>query len=252
MTGLRELVEDVYDVQLGGTTRDGRTMYVGAFVLTNGPTTLVDTGWPDTTDELLSALAEGVDELDRVFVTHDGHDHWGGLDAVCDRYDPQVFVPVETDLPATLNTDPDVRFADGDAFAGCVEVVRTPGHTTAASSLYLRDQRALIAADSLDGSGPPGTAAGLPAAAAGAVQRRPRGRRDEPRTTARVRHRSVRLPGEPRRGRRGREARTTRRVRRPLPAALGRRPDRRGGEIGLRRREPDAASVSTRPPIPDY
>lgn len=152
MTGLRELVEGVYDVQLGGTTRDGRTMYVGAFVLTNGPTTLVDTGWPDTTDELLSALADGVDELDRVFVTHDGHDHWGGLDAVCDRYDPQVFVPAETDLPATLNTDPDVRFADGDTFAGGVEVVRTPGHTTAASSLYLRDQRALIAADSLDGS----------------------------------------------------------------------------------------------------
>lgn len=152
---MRELVPGVLDTQLGGVSRQGQIMYASAFAVTHPDAdeiTLVDTGWPDTTDDLLAALeGEGV-EPDRLFVTHDGHDHFGGVDAVMERYDPELVVPAaETSLCDALAHEPDRYVEDGDALAG-MEVLVLPGHTEAPASLYLPERRTLIAADSLDGS----------------------------------------------------------------------------------------------------
>ncbi|MFB6096789.1 MAG: MBL fold metallo-hydrolase [Haloferacaceae archaeon] len=159
---MRELLPGVSDVQLGGVSRQGQLMYASAFAVegADGSTTLVDTGWPDTTETLLSALGEDGVEPDRVFVTHDGHDHFGGLDAVMDRYDPELVVPgAETDLLEAIDYEPDRLVEDGDRVGG-MEVLVLPGHTPAPASLYLPDRRTLIAADSLDGSDRRGLEAG--------------------------------------------------------------------------------------------
>lgn len=162
---MRELVPDVYDTQLGGVSRHGQLMYVSAFVDDRGTTTLVDTGWPDTTDDLLFALEEAGFVPERVVVTHDGHDHYGGLDAVMERYAPELVVPAaETTLREAVDHEPDRLLSHGDRVGG-LEAVVLPGHTPAPMSLYLPDRRTLIAADSLDGSDRRGLPAGyvLPA-----------------------------------------------------------------------------------------
>lgn len=157
---MRELVPDVYDTQLGGVSRHGQLMYVAAFVETRRDTTLIDTGWPDTTDDLLGALEEADRVPDRVVLTHEGHDHYGGIDAVMDRYDPELVVPeAETTLQEAIDHEPDRLLADGDTVDG-MEAVILPGHSPAPMSLYLPERRTLIAADSVDGSNrrglPPG------------------------------------------------------------------------------------------------
>lgn len=165
---MRELVPDVLDTQLCGASRNGQPMYVSAFVVRGERTTLVDTGWPDTTDDLLAALDEEGVVPDRVFLTHDGHDHFGGLDAVMDRYRPDLIVPAaEERLRAAIDHEPDRLVADGDR-VGDMEVLLLPGHTPAPASLYLPERRTVIAADSLDGSDrrglPPGYLLPPPAA----------------------------------------------------------------------------------------
>jgi glyoxylase-like metal-dependent hydrolase (beta-lactamase superfamily II) len=157
---VRELVPDVSDVQLGGVSRHGQLMYAAAFVDTREGTTLVDTGWPDTTDELLAALEDADHVPDRVVLTHDGHDHYGGLDAVMDRYDPELVAPAaETTLHEAIDYEPDRLLEDGDRVAG-MEAVVLPGHSPAPMSLYLSDRKTLIAADALDGSDRRGLPAG--------------------------------------------------------------------------------------------
>lgn len=157
---MRELVPDVYDVQLGGVSRHGQLMYTAAFVDGRAGTTLIDTGWPDTTDDLLSALEDADRVPDRVVLTHEGHDHYGGIDAVMERYDPELVVPAaETTLHEAIDYEPDRLLEDGDAVAG-MEAVILPGHSPAPMSLYLPDRRTLIAADAVDGADRRGLPAG--------------------------------------------------------------------------------------------
>ena len=163
---MRNLLPDVFDVQLGGRSRHGQVMYTAAFVDTRRGTTLIDTGWPDTTDALLSALEEADFVPDRLILTHEGHDHYGGIDAVMDRYDPELVVPEpSTTLRAAIDHEPDVLVADGEIVAG-MEAVILPGHSLAPMSLYLHDRRTLIAADVIDGADRRGLPAGylLPSA----------------------------------------------------------------------------------------
>lgn len=149
---MRELVPGVADVQLGGVSRTGPTMYVAVFVVDGGRTTLVDTGWPDTGDDLLAALEAAAVVPERVFLTHDGRDHYGGLDTVMAAFDPELVVPTaETTLHEAIDHEPDRFVEDGDS-VGSMEVVVLPGHSPAPASLYLPDRRTLIAADVLDGS----------------------------------------------------------------------------------------------------
>jgi glyoxylase-like metal-dependent hydrolase (beta-lactamase superfamily II) len=157
---VRELVPDVYDTQLGGVSRHGQLMYTAAFLDTRNGTTLIDTGWPDTTEELLTALEEANRVPDRVVLTHNGHDHFGGIDAVIERYGPELIVPAaEETLREAIDHDPDRLLADGDRVAG-LEAVVLPGHSLAPMSLYLPDRQTFISADALDGADRRGLPAG--------------------------------------------------------------------------------------------
>lgn len=157
---MRELLPGIYDFQLAGTSSGGQTMYVSVFYVEGPTNTLIDTGWSDTTDDLIEQLtAAGVD-VDRVFLTHFGRDHYGGLDRVMDEYAPELVVPGdETELVETIDHDPDELVYDGDTVDG-MEVITLPGHTPAPASLYFPEHEALIAADVLDGSDRRGLPAG--------------------------------------------------------------------------------------------
>lgn len=144
---MRELADGVADIQLE---------YVRVFVLTDKPagtTTLVDTGFERTADYLVDTLRETVGDVDRVILTHDGGDHHGGLDAVMDAFDPQLYVgPADTELMDAIDHEPDVTMEDGDVLEGDIEVIQVPGHSVCPSALFLRDVGALISADILDGA----------------------------------------------------------------------------------------------------
>jgi glyoxylase-like metal-dependent hydrolase (beta-lactamase superfamily II) len=117
-----ELTDGVYDI----TCAETETGRIRAFLFETGKGGfLVDAGLADSTD----ALLEGIDEtgvgVDVVAITHADRDHVGGLDAVVEAHDPEVYLPV--------GSDPDVAsevtgfYGDGDEIAG-FEAVHVPGH----------------------------------------------------------------------------------------------------------------------------
>jgi glyoxylase-like metal-dependent hydrolase (beta-lactamase superfamily II) len=137
-------------------------MFVSAFLVDGEKTTLIDTGWPDTVDELLAGLDDHEATVDRVILTHDGVDHTGGLDRIVDRYDPELLVPAaETELIDGIDQTPTDTFEHGDVLAGGIEVIEVPGHTQAPTSLYFPERKLLIAGDVLDGSDRRGLPAGF-------------------------------------------------------------------------------------------
>lgn len=136
-------------------------MFVSAFLVDGEITTLIDTGWPDTVDELLEGLTEYGASIDRVILTHDGVDHTGGLNQIIERYDPELLAPAaETDLLDRIDQTPTATFEHGDVLADGVEVIEIPGHTPAPTSLYFPERKLLIAGDVLDGSDRRGLPAG--------------------------------------------------------------------------------------------
>lgn len=152
---MRQLTEGVSDVQLE---------YVRVFVLEDmppGTTTLVDTGFERTADYLVDTLRDEVGDVDRVVLTHDGGDHYGGLDAVVEAFDPELCAAAaETDLLSSIDHEPDVLFEHGDRLDGDIEVVQVPGHSPCPSALLLHRAGALISADALDGADRRGLPAG--------------------------------------------------------------------------------------------
>lgn len=152
---VRQLADRVYDIQLE---------YVRAFVLEGTPddgVTLIDTGFERTADELVSAVDREFGDVDRLILTHEGGDHYGGLDRVMEAFDPELYVATdESDLRDAIEHEPDVLYEDGDVLDGEIEVIQIPGHTPAPSALLLRDQNALISGDVLDGADRRGLPAG--------------------------------------------------------------------------------------------
>jgi len=144
---VRQLADGLYDIQLE---------YVRTFVLDGTPdggVTLIDTGFERTADELVSTLKREFGGVDRLILTHEGGDHYGGLDRVMEAFDPALYVAAdETDLRDAIENDPDVLYEDGDVLEGEIEVVQVPGHTPAPSALLLRDRNALVSGDVLDGA----------------------------------------------------------------------------------------------------
>ncbi|MFB6097323.1 MAG: MBL fold metallo-hydrolase [Haloferacaceae archaeon] len=139
------LLGDVYDIQLE---------YARVFVI-DGPeeTTLVDTGFERTADDLVETLREEFGDVDRLFLTHDGGDHYGGLEGVMDAFDPTLYAAAdEADLLDAIDREPDVHFEHGDVLPGNVEVIQVPGHSPCPSALLLHDEGALISGDVLDGA----------------------------------------------------------------------------------------------------
>jgi glyoxylase-like metal-dependent hydrolase (beta-lactamase superfamily II) len=102
-------------------TADAEAFTCNAYLVPGEATTLVDAGtMPGVTD----VIAEHVDGLDRVVLTHQHHDHVGELDAVLDRFEPRL-------LAAADHPRRDVAIRDGDEVLVGGEpctVVETPGH----------------------------------------------------------------------------------------------------------------------------
>jgi glyoxylase-like metal-dependent hydrolase (beta-lactamase superfamily II) len=155
----------------------------------NGKNYLVDCGYEETTEELESALkAISIDlkDLTGVIITHDDHDHLGGLkflkqknsklkvfcgelekDSVSGRIKSERLVQAESlfdslpdenkswasdfirQLKRVERFDVDGAFRDNDVFEDEIIVMHTPGHTKGHISLFGPEERIFIAGDAV-------------------------------------------------------------------------------------------------------
>ena len=102
-------------------TADAEEFTCNAYLITGATPTLVDAG---TMPGVASVVADHVDELDRVVLTHQHADHVGELDAVLDAFDADLYA--HDDHPRRTH-----ELADGDTLAmgdESFDVVYTPGH----------------------------------------------------------------------------------------------------------------------------
>jgi glyoxylase-like metal-dependent hydrolase (beta-lactamase superfamily II) len=149
---------------------------------------LVDAGMPGQLEDIRSAMEQAgvsIDKLTAVVLTHQDLDHIGSLPAILMEGNKAIQVYahnldkpyIEGDLPL-LKTDParmsketwealpeparalyanppsaavdKVLFGGEELpFCGGIEVIHTPGHTPGHISLYLKQSKTLIAADSM-------------------------------------------------------------------------------------------------------
>ncbi|WP_224332769.1 MBL fold metallo-hydrolase [Haloprofundus halobius] len=144
-----ELLSGVHDI----TVMEGTDRRLRAYLFDDPTPTLVDTGLEATTDRLLSGLDDLGVEPERVVITHGDGDHIGGLAAVVDRFDLEVFVPEQTDLSGVDGVeDGDVtRYGDGDEI-GSFEAVHVPGHEPDNHALVDADRGVVVAGDAVSGS----------------------------------------------------------------------------------------------------
>lgn len=179
------LPDTVYDFTLTGQQGDRELTTHPVAVETPAGLLLIDTGLPGQTDDLVDALAAaGADlgDVAGVVLTHQDPDHAGCLAALRERTadargtPPTVYAhvadapyvdgrakPIKSDGDRYPPTAVDVELVGGTVFrtdAGPMRVVETPGHTPGHVSLYLPDEKLLLAADALtvaDGelAGPP-------------------------------------------------------------------------------------------------
>lgn len=146
-----ELLPDVYDITIKET--EGRRNRV--YLVHDDVPTLIDAGFADTTGALFDGIAEVGVTPERLVVTHGDPDHVGGFDAVVDRYDPETWVPEQTEADVSA----DNRYADGDRI-GSFEAVHTPGHEPDNYALVDEDAGVLVPGDALFGADVRGLPAG--------------------------------------------------------------------------------------------
>jgi len=104
-------------------TADAEEFTCNAFFVDGAVPTLVDAG---TMPGVVDVLTEHTDDLDRVVLTHQHHDHVGELDAVLDAFDVELYA--HGDHPRrdhALDDGDEIEIGDETA-----EVVYTPGHAT--------------------------------------------------------------------------------------------------------------------------
>jgi hydroxyacylglutathione hydrolase len=107
---------DVHNV-----TADAETFTANVYLATGEHTTLVDAG---AMSGVADVVAEHVDGLDRVVLTHQHGDHVAELDAVVEAFDPEVHAYADhARRTHELNDGDVVRIGDEDC-----EVVYSPGH----------------------------------------------------------------------------------------------------------------------------
>ncbi|MFC7177700.1 MBL fold metallo-hydrolase [Halosegnis marinus] len=138
-----EPTDGVFDITCTGSGA-GR---IRAYLTADG--TLVDTGLPDTTDALLDGIAETGVEVERVVVTHADGDHVGGLAAVVEAHDPEVYLPEGAAVEAA--PDDATRYGDGDT-VGPFEALHMPGHRDHQHALLAPDDGYAVLADALSGA----------------------------------------------------------------------------------------------------
>jgi len=143
-----ELIDGVHDVTLKTEPQRYRAYLIEADV-----PTLFDAGFGDTTDALFSGIESVGVEPERVVITHEDHDHVGGLEAVVERYDVETWAPAD-DADAIVEgygVEPDHRYEDGDTI-GPFEAVHVPGHTPGCSVLVNAAEDYAVTGDVLVGA----------------------------------------------------------------------------------------------------
>lgn len=148
-----EIVPNVYDVTC--VERDGRRL--PAFLFDGETPTLVDCGLPDTTETLLSGIAETGVDPERLVVTHADPDHVGGWDAVVEEHGVETYLPEGAD--PDIDHPPDHRYGDGDRI-GPFEAIHAPGHRDHQHVLLDEDRRVAVMADAASGADQRGLPAG--------------------------------------------------------------------------------------------
>lgn len=163
-----ELADGVHDLALTVERGDREMTIHPAAVETGRGVLLLDVGFPGQANDIDARLADsdlGLSDVTAVVVTHQDGDHVAGLREMVDRTgatvyahrDAAPYVDGRKDLIKSGGdryppVDVDVELVDGVAFrtdAGEMRVVHTPGHTPGHVSLYLPDERLLVAADAL-------------------------------------------------------------------------------------------------------
>ena len=103
---------------------DGADVFTCNAYLVDGATpTLVDAG---TMPGVVDVIADHVDDLDRVVLTHQHGDHVGELDAVLDRFDADLYAYAEHPRRTAAIDDGDTITIGDDEF----EAIYTPGHAS--------------------------------------------------------------------------------------------------------------------------
>ena len=119
-------------------TADAEEFTCNAYLVTGESPTLVDAG---TMPGVESVVAEHVDELDRVVLTHQHHDHVGELDAVLDAFDADLYAYGDHSRRTHGLSDGDTVTVGDESF----DVVYTPGH--ADDHVSLVSERTLFSGD---------------------------------------------------------------------------------------------------------
>jgi len=103
---------------------DGADVFTCNAYLVDGATpTLVDAG---TMPGVVDVIADHVNDLDQVVLTHQHGDHVGELDAVLDRFDADLYASAEHPRRTAAIDDGDTITIGDDEF----EAIYTPGHAS--------------------------------------------------------------------------------------------------------------------------
>ncbi|WP_331235554.1 MBL fold metallo-hydrolase [Natronorarus salvus] len=124
---------DVIDV-----TADADVFTCNVFLVTGEQRVLVDAG---AMEGIVERVAEHVDDLDAVVLTHQHGDHVDQLDAILDRFDPDCYAYDDHPRRTHPIEDGDLVMIGDDRF----EAVYTPGH--AADHLSFVGDRAVFSGD---------------------------------------------------------------------------------------------------------
>lgn len=107
--------------------------------------TLVDIGADGYIIDEIGRISTGVGKrpVERVVLTHGHFDHAGGLAAVIDRYNPEVYAFAKIEGVDRVVSDGQIlRMGDRD-----FEVLHTPGHSNDSICLYCAQERTLFSGD---------------------------------------------------------------------------------------------------------
>ena len=102
-------------------TEGAESFTCNAYLVEGERTVLVDAGTMDGVDDV---IAEHVDDLDAVLLTHQHGDHVGALDAVLDEFGPELLAYGDHPRRAGVLDGGDTVAIGDEEFA----VVHTPGH----------------------------------------------------------------------------------------------------------------------------
>ena len=119
-------------------TQGATTFTANAYLVEGDETVLVDAGAMAGVEDV---IADRVDTLDSVRITHQDRDHVAQLGAVVDAFDPTVYAFAPTRVETTLLSDGDEVQFGGERF----EALHTPGH--ADDHLAFVGERTLFSGD---------------------------------------------------------------------------------------------------------